>query len=156
MKISLLCFLLIFCLVSEAHGIRFEKGFQSTGHQKIQKEEDVLETTSNVGGEEVTFCKDGKCSGNNRKLMNKPTTSTTSTLTATTPTRKNEKSEANKATNSRLKNESSGGEKLGGKNKNHFAGLELQEVVPHEHYPDIIDLAGMDYSPARRKPPIHN
>ncbi|KAK4764759.1 hypothetical protein SAY86_025849 [Trapa natans] len=25
-----------------------------------------------------------------------------------------------------------------------------------EHYPDIVDIAGMDYSPAKRKPPIHN
>ena len=23
-------------------------------------------------------------------------------------------------------------------------------------YPDILDIAGMDYSPATRKPPIHN
>lgn len=28
--------------------------------------------------------------------------------------------------------------------------------VAHERYPDIIDIAGMDYSPAKRKPPIHN
>ncbi|KAJ0965972.1 hypothetical protein J5N97_027110 [Dioscorea zingiberensis] len=25
-----------------------------------------------------------------------------------------------------------------------------------ETYPDAIDIAGMDYSPAKRKPPIHN
>ena len=25
-----------------------------------------------------------------------------------------------------------------------------------EHYPDILDIAGMDYSPAKRKPPVHN
>jgi hypothetical protein len=24
------------------------------------------------------------------------------------------------------------------------------------YYPDIMDIAGMDYSPATRKPPIHN
>ncbi|KAI7738968.1 hypothetical protein M8C21_018835 [Ambrosia artemisiifolia] len=29
------------------------------------------------------------------------------------------------------------------------------KVVP-PHYQDVIDLAGMDYSPARRKTPIHN
>ncbi|THU46755.1 hypothetical protein C4D60_Mb09t08230 [Musa balbisiana] len=23
-------------------------------------------------------------------------------------------------------------------------------------YPDVVDIAGMDYSPANRKPPIHN
>ncbi|KAK9098471.1 hypothetical protein Syun_025516 [Stephania yunnanensis] len=25
-----------------------------------------------------------------------------------------------------------------------------------DHYPDILDIAGMDYSSAKRKPPIHN
>jgi len=29
-------------------------------------------------------------------------------------------------------------------------------VEPPETYPDILDIAGMDYSPAKRKPPIHN
>ncbi|CAA2960132.1 Hypothetical predicted protein [Olea europaea subsp. europaea] len=32
---------------------------------------------------------------------------------------------------------------------------EKQQPVP-EPYPDILDIAGMDYSQARRKPPIHN
>lgn len=25
-----------------------------------------------------------------------------------------------------------------------------------DRHPDVLDLAGMDYSPAKRKPPIHN
>lgn len=29
------------------------------------------------------------------------------------------------------------------------------EAAP-KHYPDVLDIAGMDYSPARRKSPIHN
>lgn len=33
---------------------------------------------------------------------------------------------------------------------------EHQEFAHREHFPDIIDVAEMDYSPARRKPPIHN
>ena len=28
--------------------------------------------------------------------------------------------------------------------------------LPHEQYLDLLDIAEMDYSPARRKPPIHN
>lgn len=31
-----------------------------------------------------------------------------------------------------------------------------QQMLPHEHYPDLVDIAEMDYSPARRKTPIHN
>ncbi|XP_017246289.1 uncharacterized protein LOC108217897 [Daucus carota subsp. sativus] len=33
--------------------------------------------------------------------------------------------------------------------------VEQPEAAP-KHYPDVVDLAGMDYSPARRKSPIHN
>lgn len=29
------------------------------------------------------------------------------------------------------------------------------EAAP-KHYPDVLDIAGMDYSPARKKSPIHN
>lgn len=28
--------------------------------------------------------------------------------------------------------------------------------LPQEQYPDLVEIAEMDYSPARRKPPIHN
>lgn len=31
-----------------------------------------------------------------------------------------------------------------------------EEHPEYAHYPDVIDLAEMDYSPARRKTPIHN
>lgn len=33
---------------------------------------------------------------------------------------------------------------------------EQSENVHRKHYPDVLDLAGMDYSPAMKKPPIHN
>ena len=32
---------------------------------------------------------------------------------------------------------------------------EEEEVTPHK-YEDLIDVAQMDYSPAKRRPPIHN
>jgi len=28
--------------------------------------------------------------------------------------------------------------------------------VPEEHYHDLVEITEMDYSPAKRKPPIHN
>lgn len=34
--------------------------------------------------------------------------------------------------------------------------LASSEKTGFEHYPDEVDLAEMDYSPARRKAPIHN
>lgn len=43
-----------------------------------------------------------------------------------------------------------------GKSGNGELGEEENREIAHEHFPDIIDLAEMDYSPAKRKPPIHN
>ncbi|XP_074369679.1 uncharacterized protein LOC141711149 [Apium graveolens] len=31
-----------------------------------------------------------------------------------------------------------------------------QQQAPPKQFPDVMDLSGMDYSPARRKSPIHN
>lgn len=35
---------------------------------------------------------------------------------------------------------------------------EQEAAAAHQvqHYPDLTDMTEMDYSPARRKPPIHN
>ncbi|PWA88233.1 hypothetical protein CTI12_AA122170 [Artemisia annua] len=32
----------------------------------------------------------------------------------------------------------------------------LKKEVINEQYPDVIDIAGMDYTPTRKKAPIHN
>ncbi|XP_034700319.1 uncharacterized protein LOC117925426 [Vitis riparia] len=151
MKTSLsicLLLLLLSLILSQVQGIRLEKGFSSAGHQKIQVEEgSPIKITSNGGlVGEVTLCRDGHCSsGINRKLMTK-TTSTSST----TPT-----------TNSKnVKNGGKSGDQVPGREEENFyvnasPVSEHPEAAP-EGYPDIIDIAGMDYSPARRKPPIHN
>lgn len=70
----------------------------------------------------------------------------------------NEKNGENKDdTNS--KGKSSSGE-LGEQENFMVKGRPASEVSQsHDHqaqFPDIIDLAEMDYSPAKRKPPIHN
>ena len=45
----------------------------------------------------------------------------------------------------------------GKSNNNHVNTLTTQNPnAKHEYYPDAVDLAEMDYSPARRKTPIHN
>lgn len=36
------------------------------------------------------------------------------------------------------------------------AASSSSSPAPGVAYPDIMDIAGMDYSPATRKPPIHN
>ncbi|XP_059286150.1 uncharacterized protein LOC132039668 [Lycium ferocissimum] len=118
------------------------------------KENALKERSDDGGSGEVSICKDGHCSssssGRNRKLMTK-TTSTTSPITTTST--KNIKNEGNKAhhDNTILKGQSS---------CENFSVNSSPETghqkTSSEHYPDVLDLAGMDYSPAKRKPPIHN
>lgn len=63
-----------------------------------------------------------------------------------------------------VQNETNGGklstDELGGKHESSYVASSLdsndhQEATP-ERYPEILDIDEMDYSQARRKPPIHN
>lgn len=46
--------------------------------------------------------------------------------------------------------------KLDGEEKGRKVQTLTTSEHHHEQYPDLVDIAEMDYSPARRKPPIHN
>lgn len=37
-----------------------------------------------------------------------------------------------------------------------YSSAPPPETKPRQNYPDTLDIAGMDYSPAKRMPPIHN
>ncbi|CAK9159005.1 unnamed protein product [Ilex paraguariensis] len=122
----LVSLLLLSSLLHEAQGIRLEKGSLAAGQQQMIHE---VGLTTKIKGvvEEVDLCKDGHCSGMIRKLMSK-----TTSISSTTTNSKNHKKE--------------------GKEEN----LSINSSPVSERYPDTLDIAGMDYSPARRKPPIHN
>ncbi|KAA8522931.1 hypothetical protein F0562_009354 [Nyssa sinensis] len=152
MRLSLLASLLVLSiLISEAQGIRLKKGIVSAGHHKIH--ENNLIKTSNGGLGEVILCKVGHCSGNNiRKLMTKITSSTITTS-------KNDKNGGSTKAHDTISKGKLSSEELSGEEEkfsvDHSPVSEHREVAP-ERYPDIFDLAGMDYSSAKRKPPIHN
>ncbi|OVA03310.1 hypothetical protein BVC80_517g13 [Macleaya cordata] len=160
LHVLLTCFLLV-----DVQGIRLEKEFQSVlVNQRIQEEKiksRLIGVNEENGGsvEELILCKDGHCSsGNSRKLLTKETSTSTSststTTTTTTPTKKNEKF-GRMDVDSKSKRVSS--ERLGEqKEKVSVVESSHQEAVGPARYPDIIDIAGMDYTTARRKPPIHN
>ncbi|KAG6492308.1 hypothetical protein ZIOFF_047262 [Zingiber officinale] len=38
----------------------------------------------------------------------------------------------------------------------HSSAAPPPETEPRQNYPDTLDIAGMDYSPAKKMPPIHN
>ncbi|KAG5564226.1 hypothetical protein RHGRI_000430 [Rhododendron griersonianum] len=95
-----------------------------------------------IDGEDIQ-CKEGQCSsGKNRKLIAKATSTNPTTIS---------------------KNETNGGklstDVLGGKRES-FSVDSLPDSnhreATRERYPDTLDIDEMDYSPARRKPPIHN
>ncbi|XP_040995789.1 uncharacterized protein LOC121241983 [Juglans microcarpa x Juglans regia] len=116
----------------------------------------MKKTNGGAGEQVMILCKDGHCSsGKNRKLI----TTTTSTITTTS---KNEKSGQdyyyNKA-DPMPKGQSGSGEH-GEKQTFMVSGKptsdEHRESTALEHFPDNTDIVDMDYSPAKRKPPIHN
>ncbi|XP_011084058.1 uncharacterized protein LOC105166414 [Sesamum indicum] len=133
MRSWLLMFLLLLSslLVHEAQGIRLLKGSVADRQHNIQ--EFLPGKRNNYEGvdeEAVIMCKSKHCSGRIRKL--------TMTLISSTPTiAKNDKNEENKEENLSV-NPSSTNQQAG------------------QPTPDILNIAGMDYSLARRKPPIHN
>ncbi|KAI4344221.1 hypothetical protein L6164_011472 [Bauhinia variegata] len=141
MRLSLVVSLLLLSLLlSKAQGIRWEKGSVAVGQQKQHEEENTLLKTSNGGVEDATPCKIGECTGRtkNRKLV-------TTSISATHTISKNVKNEGNEAHPLLDENIT----------VNTLATSEHRELT-HEHYPDLVDIAEMDYSAAKRKPPIHN
>ncbi|KAL3747838.1 hypothetical protein ACJRO7_016623 [Eucalyptus globulus] len=84
--------------------------------------------------------------GKTRKLL------TATTPTAKAPNSKEEITQGGSEAKSTLEGERSNSGQLGGGKEN----LSVNSPSASEHYPDIMDIAGMDYSPAKRKPPIHN
>ncbi|KAF8036725.1 hypothetical protein BT93_C2441 [Corymbia citriodora subsp. variegata] len=78
-------------------------------------------------------------------------------LTATTPPTKapNSKEEINQG-GSDAKSTLEGKRSESGQFRGGKENFSVNSSSASEHYPDIMDIAGMDYSPAKRKPPIHN
>ncbi|KAL9339605.1 hypothetical protein Peur_068620 [Populus x canadensis] len=146
--------LLLSFLLQEAQGIRLEKGFMQVRAQKVQEDKSSLKERSANGGVigEAILCKEEHCTGMGRKLI----AVTTSTSSTTITTSKNEKNEGNKA-GSISKRRSSKEEIVGEREKLSVNSWRNSDhKVNEDHYEEIMDFTQMDYSPARRKSPIHN
>ncbi|CAA3026543.1 uncharacterized protein LOC111390720 isoform X2 [Olea europaea var. sylvestris] len=147
MKSWLLLISLLILMLHEAQGLRLTRESVSTRHHH-NIPESIPDRRINVVVEEVVHYKSSHGSGrNDRKLMTKTSTH----ISSTDAMIKNDKTEGNK---DRTKSEGkSRSEKIPGSNSSPVT--EKQQPVA-EPYPGILDIAGMDYSQARRKPPIHN
>nr|GMC65127.1 Auxin-induced protein like [Ipomoea batatas]GME20954.1 Auxin-induced protein like [Ipomoea batatas] len=137
--------LLLSTLLYEAQGRHLRRGGDLPARNHRTNENGSIRS----GEKKIDACKDGQCSssssasaGKNRKLIAKTTSSTYSTTT----------------TSKKLKNEGTKANPI--PKKENFSVNSSPETghreTSNEHYPNVFDLAGMDYSPARRKAPIHN
>ncbi|KAG6410460.1 hypothetical protein SASPL_128521 [Salvia splendens] len=134
MKSAISLLLLLLLIIHQAHGMGVtRKGSLShRSSQQVMSHKTLEEKTDKDVDKSVWESKN--LSGRARKLMITPSIPTTATVA------KNEKS-TNKKTSATKVNSSS---------------MAEQRMAADETYPGILDIAGMDYSQARRKPPIHN
>ncbi|KAI3701533.1 hypothetical protein L6452_26692 [Arctium lappa] len=146
-------FMLILLLLSmflyQPQGIRLENlSLSASNHQKF-----IPKSSSSINGDEGLAMATDQVSpaGINRKLMTKTIGSTS------TPTNNKNykidhdlKSEV-KFTRGQLENEVFFSTTVAPENPK-----RKNKQVVSEEYSDVIDITGMDYSPAKRKPPIHN
>ncbi|XP_054820140.1 uncharacterized protein LOC129319178 [Prosopis cineraria] len=154
MRPSLVCSLLLLSLLlAKVQGIRLDRESLAVQQQKQQDKESTLMEKSNGEAEEVNLCKDEQRTGTikSRKLV---TTSISSTHELSKNKVKKEGDEAHFSVNGNTRKVKPDGEE---------EGIKVQTLptsehrgLHHEQYPDLVDIAEMDYSPARRKPPIHN
>ncbi|XP_076894286.1 uncharacterized protein LOC143546510 [Bidens hawaiensis] len=146
MKSSLIFSLLVFSIfIYEAQGIRLEKlSIPTSNHQKL-----ITKSSSSNQDDDGSAMATKFSSGIiNRKLKAKMASSSFTTTNDKINYEKDPKTALKFARELVEKEETFSTTLVSSKH-------EKTEVVS-ERYPDVIDITGMDYSPAKRKPPIHN
>ncbi|KAL5697782.1 hypothetical protein ACHQM5_028898 [Ranunculus cassubicifolius] len=145
MKTTLLVSLVLFLFLAQfSEGLRFDHGLKGLLHQRIHEKKNIVtEDEAEIVSEDKHIS-----SGRSRKLITN-TPSTTSKVVNTQgskvePKQKHQHEENFSIKSSPISSSSSS------------PSSEQHGEATNGKYPDIIDIAGMDYSPARRKPPIHN
>ncbi|CAJ1944722.1 unnamed protein product [Sphenostylis stenocarpa] len=131
--------LILSLLLAQTQGIRLGKVSVPAQQQKQQDGESTLLKRSNTDAEETVLCKDKECTGKikNRKLV------TTSVSTTQSLSKNVEESKTEHLVNANTKN------------VNTLSSWKHKDI-PEEHYHDLVEMTDMDYSSAKRKPPIHN
>ncbi|XP_062186193.1 uncharacterized protein LOC133889747 [Phragmites australis] len=137
---------LLLLLATRAHGIRLERRL----HGAINSKEmgDAKSGEASIGYSVNKHCTpDGHCSG---KVKN-PLTHAETSAAKNQITERNGHTSVAEATSHKAEVASHGSQE-------EAASVVRGAGAPRQRqtYPDILDIAGMDYSPATRKPPIHN
>ncbi|XP_028790172.1 uncharacterized protein LOC114746148 [Neltuma alba] len=145
--------LLVSLLLAKVQGIRWDRESLTVQKQAQHDEESTSMEKSNGEAEEVILCKDDQCTGKikSRKLV---TTSISSSNELSKNKVKKEEDEAHSSLNGNTRRVKLDGEQE--EIKVQTLPTSEHRGLHHEQYPDLVDITEMDYSPARRKPPIHN
>ncbi|KAJ9558010.1 hypothetical protein OSB04_012624 [Centaurea solstitialis] len=152
MKLYLMFTILVLSslLTYKAQGIRLGKVTLSpSNHQDIIK----IPLVKGSSQDDQPLAKTAEISlGTNRKLMTK----IISSKTTTTITKKNGGNKHDLEPEVRSTNGLVGKEETSSSFKSLEYSKHRKTEVITEHYPDDIDIAGMDYTQARKKSPVHN
>ncbi|KAL2587881.1 hypothetical protein AAZX31_13G149400 [Glycine max] len=147
--------LLLSLLLAKTQGIRLGKVSSAVQQQKQHDGESTLLKRSSTDTEEASLCKDNACTGNikNRKLVNTPV----STAQSLSKVGVRGKKKSNYTIYYINVEESKVDPSVNGNTRNvNTLSTSKHKDVPEEHYHDLVEITEMDYSPAKRKPPIHN
>lgn len=138
-------------LTYKAQGIRLGKVTSSpSNHEDITKISVVK--GSSKGDPSLAKTTAEISSGTIRKLMTKIISSkTTTTITEKNDGNKHDPEPEVQSTHGLVGNKEETSSFNSLENSKHW-----KTEVSTEHYPDDIDIAGMDYTPARKKSPVHN
>ncbi|XP_051212866.1 uncharacterized protein [Lolium perenne] len=149
--------LLLQLLATTAHGIRLDRQL----HESVSKKEpagrgskdgqplDAMDHSTSR-----PCASDGNCSGKGKKPVAPHAAPAAAQHQVQTPRRRNngDEPEATTASHAGRKEEAAAAQT--------WSSRALPRQPPQQEqrgtYPDVLDIAEMDYSPATRKPPIHN
>ncbi|KAL6844050.1 hypothetical protein ACP4OV_025723 [Aristida adscensionis] len=158
MRTSVLAFasLLLLLLAATTHGIRMDRQLHEAIHKKLEvgDSEAGQGQTASIADQSVKkHCTpDGHCSGKVKRAAAAHAESAAATQQNSTAVNGHTAVD-DEATSSHAEATTS----HGGSQEKEAAVATSRVARPRDTtYPDMMDLAGMDYSPAARKPPIHN
>ncbi|CAL9123860.1 unnamed protein product [Musa textilis] len=142
-SVMFLLFLVLLLSANRSQGARvLEEESLAPLHRQVHEKESMVKEESGVPGELLLRGSHGDLSGKSRKLM--------ANAKATSKSGKRNDVGADSA----QKNQKHSKDEADSSQDGIHTAPPASKRPPS--YPDILDIAGMDYSPAKRKPPIHN
>ncbi|CAJ1975591.1 unnamed protein product [Sphenostylis stenocarpa] len=160
MRLSFVIYLLLLSLfLTNARGIRLGKeSFAAKQHKQHDQESNLLRRINSAANKEAILCKDEQyCAGTLKKRASRVPRKPNKLLPRIHEDYRNIETRKSVTSSTSTTQDISKNVKNGG---NEARSPEIivnkQRELSHEHYLDLVDIAGMDYSSAKKNPPIHN